>query len=54
MAEIKYTAWERMQIAAIEARGLKDSAALGWDAHIERRRALKRIEGKARRRANRT
>ncbi|MVO87913.1 hypothetical protein GPA10_24930 [Streptomyces sp. p1417] len=53
MADLKYTAWERAQIAAVEVRSLKRAAAIGYDAHTERLRALKRIEDKARRRANR-
>ncbi|MFH8797070.1 hypothetical protein [Streptomyces sp. NPDC017941] len=53
MADIKYTPWEWAQRAAIETRSFKRAAAIGWDAHTERDRALKRIEDKARRRANR-
>ncbi|WJV47659.1 hypothetical protein [Streptomyces flavofungini] len=54
MAEIRYTAWEKAQIAVVELRGLKHAAAMGYDAHTERKRALKRIEDKARKRQNRT
>ncbi|MEL3944858.1 hypothetical protein [Streptomyces sp. LNU-CPARS28] len=54
MADLKYTAWEKAQIAVIEARALKRAAAMGHDAHIERRRARKRIEDKARARLKRT
>ncbi len=54
MAEIRYTAWEKAQIAAVELRGLKQAMAMGHDAHAARKRALKRIEDKARRRQNRT
>ena len=54
MAEITYTLWERAQIIAIEARGLKRAAAIGYDARTERDRTLKRLQDKARRRAANT